>query len=197
MKAMYMHQRLKLLAVTLILAGLTGLVPINYYYLRNKAIAQHSSVPVRHIKLKPSAITGQPANLSVPSLGINLPVIKGLYDPASGQWTLSLDKAQFATPSTPPNNEAGNTLIYGHYRPEVFAYLHLITPGAHAVITTDNGYKFTYTFENTEAVEPTDTSIFSYKGKPRLTIQTCSGSFMQNRQMYYFRYDSYTKTNKA
>jgi len=26
-----------------------------------------------------------------------------------------------------------------------------------------------------------------------LTIQTCSGEFMQNRQMYYFSYDGYQK----
>jgi sortase (surface protein transpeptidase) len=92
-----------------------------------------------------------------------------------------------------PNNETGNTLIYGHYRPEVFAYLHLIKPGIQAIITTDNGYTFTYSFENSEALDPTNTSVFVYRGAPRLTIQTCSGSFMQHRQMYYFHYDGFTK----
>jgi len=124
---------------------------------------------------------------------MNLQVIPGVYNPKTGAWTLTLDKAQFALPSVQPNNESGNTLIYGHYRPEVFAYLHLIKPGAQATITTSNGYSFTYTYMNSQAFNPTDTSIFTYQGSPRLTIQTCSGAFMQNRQMYYFQYDGYAK----
>lgn len=192
------HKPLRIIAILLIVAGLCGIVPLNYYALRSKiALAQDKpTVPVQTVQLTPSPtlVTGEPVEISIPSLNIDLQVIPGVYNAKTGEWNLTLDKAQFATPSVQPNNETGNTLIYGHYRPEVFAYLHLIKPGAQAIITTDNGFKFTYTFQNSVAYDPTDTSIFTYQGAPRLTIQTCSGTFMQNRQMYYFQYDGYAKS---
>jgi LPXTG-site transpeptidase (sortase) family protein len=186
----------RILATVLIIAGLAGLVPLGYFWLTNKmAFANHQPTQVRTVQLTPSPtlVTGRPQEITIPSLKIDLSVIDGNYNSKTGEWTLTLDKAQYATPSVQPNNQTGNTLIYGHYRPEVFAYLHLIKPGAQAFITTDNGYTFSYTYQNTEAFNPADTSIFTYHGAPRLTIQTCSGSFMQNRQMYYFSYDGYSK----
>jgi sortase (surface protein transpeptidase) len=192
------HKQLRVIAILLIVAGLAGIVPLNYYALRSRiTLAQNTpTIPVQPIQLKPSAtlVTGEPVEIAIPSLHMDLQVIPGVYNAKSGQWTLTLDKAQFAAPSVQPNNETGNTFIYGHYRPEVFAYLHHIKPGAEAIVTTDNGYVFTYSFQNSLAYDPGDTSIFTYRGAPRLTIQTCSGTFLQNRQMYYFQYDGYVKS---
>lgn len=186
----------RLFAATLVVAGAALIAPLAYFTLRtNQAVAANKPTVVQQVlpPQKPTLITGTPVKLSIPSLKMDLQVIPGLYNKQTHDWTLTLDKAQFATISTPPNNETGNTLIYGHYRPEVFAYLHLIKSGAKAYVTTDNGYKFTYTYKNSEALDPADTSIFLYKGVPRLTIQTCSGSFFQHRQMYYFHYDGVKK----
>jgi sortase (surface protein transpeptidase) len=179
-------------------AGLALMAPLSYFWLRDKAAVAHAGsvqVPIQAPAppQKPDTVSGTPVKIQIPSLSMSLQVIPGYYYPASGEWTLTLDKAQYATPSIEPNNIEGNTLIYGHYRPEVFAYLHLIKPGAQAIITTKNGYQFMYTFQNSTAYDPTDTSIFLYKGVPRLTIQTCSGSFFQHRQMYYFKYAGYKK----
>jgi hypothetical protein len=194
---MKLQLSLKIFAVVLVIAGLAIAVPLGHFWLQDRAALSHNvgTVPAQPLRLKPLAnlITGEPVGIAIPSLNMNLQVIPGVYNKQSGQWTLTLDKAQFAEPSVPPNNEAGNTFIYGHYRPEVFAYLHHIVPGAQAIISTDNGYQFTYTYQTTAAFNPTDTSIFTYQGAPRLTIQTCSGAFMQNRQMYYFQYDGYSK----
>lgn len=138
-------------------------------------------------------VKGHPVSLAIPSLNMNLTVIDGYYNQSTNSWTLTLDKAQFATTTSLPNNHEGDTFIYGHYRPEVFARLHLVQPGATATITTNNYYKFNYVFTNTYAVKPSDSSIFSYHGAPMLTIQTCSGSFFQNRQMYQFKFRDYQK----
>jgi LPXTG-site transpeptidase (sortase) family protein len=144
-------------------------------------------------QLKPETIAGKPVRLQVPSLGIDLAVADGAYNQADGSWTLSKDKAHFALPSAPANNEAGNTLVYGHYRKEVFESLHTIQPGATAVITTDNGYTFTYIYTRTETVEPTATEIFGYQGAPRLTLQTCTGRWFEHRQFFYFALSGYEK----
>jgi sortase (surface protein transpeptidase) len=190
---MILAKKMLLSSVALTSIGVMGMVPYaNMWNQHRTALAAPTPV-VQHAPLKPAAITGHPVRIVIPSLNKDLQVIDGVYNKNNGQWTLSLDKAQFATISAQPNNESGNTFIYGHYRREVFATLHTIQPGAQVYIDTDNGYRFMYTFTNTETKQPTDVDIFSYEGAPRLTIQTCSGAFFQNRQFFYFKYDGYEK----
>lgn len=193
--------RLRIVGATLVIASMVGLGPIGYYWWHSRtafAAAQKAAgTPVQPIVLPqdPNVISGHPVSIDIPSVNISLPIIDGFYDPDTGEWTLTLNKAQFATPTVEPNNLKGNTLIYGHYRREVFAYLHLIKPGATATITTDNGYVFTYKYTSTEVFDPADTSVFLYQGAPRLTVQTCSGAFFQHRQMYYFDFQEVHKAN--
>lgn len=196
---MKFYKKLQLTSFVIIAAGLAVAAPLGYFWAHDKVALANPTVQVpAKAPLPPknaNLVTGKPKELLIPSLHFDLQVIDGVYNATTGEWTLTLDKAQYALPSVQPNNEEGNTLIYGHYRTEVFAYLHLIQPGAEAEIITDNGYKFVYTYQSSKAYDPTDTSIFLYKGPPRLTIQTCSGSFFQHRQMYYFKYDGYTKSS--
>lgn len=194
---MKVYKLTKIAAIAAIVGGIGLAAPLTYQWVKDQeAIAD----PAVHIPAKaplPEAmvglVTGVPVQITIPSLDMTRQVIPGSYNPNDGEWTLTLDKAQYALPSVQPNNEEGNTLIYGHYRPEVFAYLHLIKPGAEAQVVTSNGYTFTYTYEYSQAFDPTNTSIFNYQGPPRLTVQTCSGDLFQHRQMYYFKYDGYTK----
>lgn len=138
-------------------------------------------------------VKGSPELLSIPSLGLNLNVIPGTED-KNGNWTLTWDKVQYATVSTEPNNSGGDTLIYGHESKGVFLTLFLLKKGDTASVQTDNGYIFHYKYEGTYAVNPHDVSIFDYQGPPILTLQTCSGVFFQNRQMYQFSYVGFDKT---
>jgi LPXTG-site transpeptidase (sortase) family protein len=177
--------------------GSAGSIPTIYYHFSNKGSVDNTTVPTASAqppaKTETILVEGHPQTISVPSLGINLPIIDGYYNKQNGQWTLSLDKAQFATPSQSPNNHSGNTLIYGHYRKGVFATLHNITTGAEVDIYTSNGYIFAYKYTGSYAVTPDNTSIFDYQGPPMLTIQTCSGAWFQNRQLYQFSYIGYKK----
>lgn len=181
-------------AVVLAVAGIAGTTPGIYFDLTHHGSVTAQALPSRPVKktTKP-LITGNPVGINIPSVGINIPVINGYYYPNTKTWTLSLDKAQFATPTAKPNNLTGNTFIYGHYRVGVFYTLPRIQPGAEAQITTDNGYVFTYRFYRTYATQPTDNSVLTYQGPPMLTLQTCSGTWYQNRQMYLFSYQGYTK----
>ena len=189
----------------LLIIGLIGVSPTLYFRWSHTGTASASPVSQAQIyaelnSSKTSApkvplVTGFPVSISIPgprpSLDINVGIVPGYYDKDNGTWNLSDYQAQFATISSQPNNLSGNTFIYGHYRPNVFAYLHLIEPGTVITINTSNGYQFSYKFVSTYAVEPTDTSVLDYSGAPILTIQTCSGSFFQNRQMFIFSYDGY------
>jgi LPXTG-site transpeptidase (sortase) family protein len=133
-----------------------------------------------------ATLEGQPNNISIPSLNMSLPIINGYYNTVTKQWNLTLNEVQYATITPPPNNASGNTFLYGHYRPEVFAYLHLIKIGAQAIVTTTNGHTFTYQLAQINVVSPTDDSLFAYQGPPILTVQTCTGLFFQNRQLFVF-----------
>jgi len=137
-------------------------------------------------------ISGNPSTLSISSVGVSLPVIPGTQY-SNGTWTLTPDKVQYAVISPKPNNHEGNTVIYGHATRNIFGHLYKMNKGDMADITTDNGYILHYEYEGTYAVSPYDFSIFSYKGAPILTLQTCSGTFYQNRQMYQFSYVGYEK----
>lgn len=189
---------LRISAASLMIGGIFVGAPI-YYYQNQLTHAlgtqpSNSSViasPV--VTHAPNAVTGKPVSIQLPSVHISLPVTDGSYNPQTGDWTLSKDHAQFALPSVQPNNIQGDTFVYGHALTNIFGNLYKLRPGDKAIITTDNGYNFTYTFTSTQLFSPEDTSVFNYKGIPRLTVQTCSGSYSQHRQMYYFSYDGYTK----
>lgn len=134
-----------------------------------------------------ATISGEPSELIIPSMGKSWPIINGYYNTSTKQWTLTLSEVQYATITPPPNNASGNTFLYGHYRPEVFDLLHEIKIGAEAIVTTTNGYTFTYQLTKIEVVSPSDDSLFQYQGPPILTIQTCTGLFFQNRQLFIFK----------
>ena len=192
------YQRsLFIIGILLVLLGLLGVLPTLYYRHRDATVL-NNAIPVANVPqftpdIKSTLVTGKPLELTIPSLNMHLSIVDGLYDAKTGQWTLSLNKAHYALLSTLPNNEAGNTLIYGHYRPEVFAYLHNIKHSAETIVQTENGYRFIYSFDSSQAVTPSDTSIFAYSGSPQLTLQTCSGAWFQNRQLYKFHFVRYEK----
>jgi sortase (surface protein transpeptidase) len=195
MKLRYDKKLVLIASTILVVLGVAGSLPtIYFHFMNNGTVAAHGLPETKPANTGITKISGHPKAISIPSLNINLQIIDGFYNKSSRQWTLTLDKAQFAPITPEPNNIAGNTFIYGHYRREVFAYLHNIKPGGKAIVTTDNGYKFIYRFNQTYATSPDDSSIFNYKGAPILTVQTCSGTWFQNRQMYLFEYVGYKKS---
>lgn len=131
-------------------------------------------------------IAGHPVTLQIPALNIDLAVANGYYNATSKSWTLSSDKAHYATITPEPNNQEGNTFIYGHNRRQVFASLSKIKPGDEVVLKTDNNHTFTYKFVSSYETNPNDDSLFNYRGAPILTLQTCSGLWYQNRQLFRF-----------
>lgn len=137
-------------------------------------------------KLEEPLITGVPNSISISSVNINLPVTTGLYDQQRRSWSLSLDKAHWGVMTEQPNNKQGLTFIYGHNRKQVFSRLPGIKLGEQAIVKTDNDRTFVYKFTHSIVTDPTDTSLFNYKGKPVLVLQTCTGSWYQDRQLFVF-----------
>lgn len=133
-----------------------------------------------------NVIHGDPVHIRITDLNISLNVLPGQYNQATQTWDISPQNAHFATISTPANTSTGNTLLYGHNNKQVFYNIRNISPGATAIITTANGYTFTYQFAISQNVAPTDLSVFRYDGAPTLTIQTCTGNWNETRGLFLF-----------
>ncbi len=134
----------------------------------------------------PTTTQGNPVDLRIPSLNIDKQIIKGVFDKNTQQWTLTLDKVQYAAMTNQPNDKQGVTFMYAHNRRGLFAKLPSIKAGAIAEVITDNGYIFQYKFISSKRISPTDISVFSYQGSPILVLQTCVGAFFQDRQLFTF-----------
>lgn len=129
---------------------------------------------------------GLPTRVVVPSVGIDLPVRMGTYDPSTQEWTVDTQSAFYADRSVPINDNNGSTLVYGHAQYGLFSRLPEISAGATAEIYTDTGKVFSYTFQSSRQVTPDDTSVFTATGPPMLTLQTCSGPFDAYRTLVSF-----------
>jgi LPXTG-site transpeptidase (sortase) family protein len=176
-----------LYALTLLFAVI-AFKPVSHS-LQRTAIA--SSLPVEVAAEEPSKpiLTGKPVRIVIPDVEIDLPIDEGRYNPADQSWSLSGYHAQYAMLTPLANNDNGNTFIYGHNNKYVFGPLKRINPGAIAKVYTDNNRVFSYTFQSTYAVTPDNTSILYYQGPSMLTVQTCSGAWNEQRQMYVFKFD--------
>ena len=182
-----------LAGVGLVFGGaLLGFTPLTEYW-RSQHVPRVSASPfidtTAQVTVKPT-IQGRPVRIEIPSLSIDLPVIDGHYNATRKTWTLSTSKAHYAVMTAPANDAGGNTFIYGHNLPKVFRKLNRIKLEAQAIITTDNGHRFTYSFTGALETVPTDDTLFHYKGEPILTVQTCSGAWYQNRQLFTFKLES-------
>lgn len=155
-------------------------------------VAAYSSyMPVtKHVKF--TATTGVPVRVVVPDLSMDIAIAPGTFDPGTNEWTLSDESAYYATFSVPANDSNGTTLVYGHARPHMFEPLKNLTPGMRAEVYTDKGTVFTYTFSDMQEVLPTDTSVLTDLGPPRLVLQTCTGPWDAYRALYAFKYERFS-----
>lgn len=134
-----------------------------------------------------ATVTGTPKSIRLPQVGINLPVIDGTYDARSNTWSLTDDKAQFATITDKPNDYRGNTFIYGHDTSPVFASTSKLEKGDIAQVVTTNGHVFEYVYTGELTVDPTSTDVLEFNPTtPRLTLMTCSGLWSEHRRLMYF-----------
>lgn len=135
--------------------------------------------------------TALPTHIDVPATGVSVDIEPGYYNFSDNTWTISNVKANFATITSVPNSESGNTYIYGHNKVEVFAKLNNAKIGDEAKVINSEGKTFVYKLVQIKDVKPDDLSLLlEYQGKPILTLQTCSGFFDQYRRLFIFDYES-------
>jgi len=132
-------------------------------------------------------IDGEPIALTIEKLNIDLPIKFGAFDSTTDSWTLSDDSVYFAQVTKLPNNQGGNTFLYGHNTKAVLEPLSGLSVGDKAIIKTANGYAFIYSYTGDAVIPPNLTSVLNDSPEwPRLTIMTCDGVWSQARRLMYF-----------
>lgn len=204
MKKRFTPKRLALFGSSAMILGLLG-IAVSFWFDQPTTHAQTNVVQTTQITKEtppkttepepakpaepriPSSVSGSPTHISVKSVAVDLPVINGSYDPKTETWTLTKTNAQFATISAQPNNKTGTTYIYGHDTKAVFNPLHNLKFGEEAAITTDNGYRFVYTFKSSIITSPYAVNeLTSSSEAPRLSLQTCYGPTSAERRIFHF-----------
>lgn len=90
----------------------------------------------------------------------------------SNTWKLYTDKAGFAEGSSYPNESLGNTIIFAHARPGLFANLQLARPGMIATLYSDRNI-YVYRITNIKKISQWDTEKVKTLGENNLTLFTC------------------------
>lgn len=158
------------------------------------AFAQQPSAPSSNVAYAAAGepqqaanyVGGKPVRIVVPAVGIDVPVVDGIYNTRSRTWSLSETAAQYALITPEANNSSGNTFIYAHNRQNLFGPLLKLPVGSLVMVYTSNQHIFTYKLNSSRVTKPTDDSLFYYHGSSMLTLQTCSGLWFQNRTLLSF-----------
>jgi len=130
---------------------------------------------------------GKPSSLTIERLNVELVIKNGVYNDDTDTWTLSDDAVYYAQMTALPNNQRGNTFLYGHNTDRVLLPLRSLVVGDVASVATTNGHKFNYKYTSDALVPPSLTSVlYDNPKKPRLTIMTCEGVWNSERRLMYF-----------
>lgn len=123
--------------------------------------------------------TGElPINISIPSIGINLPIDLG--EIKNGVWQISYNHPTFLNTSARPAT-GGNIVIYGHNKKAIFGNLPYLSVGQKIYIQTTGAKIYTYLVYEKDFVSPDRVDLVSPTKTDELTVYTCWGLFDSQR----------------
>src|SRR3989338_2135072 len=129
----------------------------------------------------------EPDLLYIPKLNIKKSIKPGLYDFQQKQWNISSSYPHYATVSAKPNTLGGNTVIYAHNSENLFEKINQLDYKDKVILTNKDGKIFTYEYDREEFVLPSDVSVITREGRPRLTLLTCAGKKNSLRKLVHFK----------
>lgn len=169
----------------------SALVLVAFGAAGSQATSLNSNFPAPKSKLvlQKETISGKPTQLIIPRLNIKLDIHDGKYDSVNNSWDLTDSAAHFATITSVPNNESGNTFLYGHNTEAVLGNTKDLVPGDQLIVKTANNHRFTYTYSSSKNTTANDTTPLKDDGKePFLTLLTCSGVWSEQRRVMIFTF---------
>jgi len=119
-----------------------------------------------------------PNRITIPALGINLPIFKATI--VNNVWQTTDLGASYLT-SSPLPGKKGNSIIYAHNWVSLFGPLQRAKVGQKVNIIYPNGKKKTFVMAYTAIVTPDQSSILAPSKDKRITLYTCTGLFDSHR----------------
>lgn len=121
-----------------------------------------------------SVITTQstPALLSIPDLGIHLPIIAATA--SENHWPVTSHGLIYLA-DTPVPGAPGNSIIYGHNWPNLLGPVKRAQIGQKILVTSSNNEVKEFIVEKISVVAPFQTQLLAPTDTPVLTLYTCTG----------------------
>jgi LPXTG-site transpeptidase (sortase) family protein len=119
-----------------------------------------------------------PEKIIIPSLHINLPIIK-VKIIENETWEVSYQYVSYGESTALPGNK-GNTVIFAHALPHLFYHLPKIKKGDLIHIFTKNDW-FIYKVTEMLIVDPNNISVLTETQNNQLILYTCTGKDWQQR----------------
>lgn len=119
-----------------------------------------------------------PTEITIPSLGINVPLYPAHV--TSQQWQTTESGASYLTSSPLPGTQ-GNSIIYAHNWRSLFGNLVNAKVGQEVVVTYPDKTQKTFVIAYTSVVSPDQSTILAPSDDKRITLYTCTGLFDSKR----------------
>jgi len=122
---------------------------------------------------------GNPSAISLPSLGINLPVVITHMD--GKKWPTTPSGVSYLANTAIPG-DIGNAVFYGHNWPSLLGHLKQAKNGEKLYIQYQDGITKEFTIDSISEVEPNSTEILAQSSTPKITLYTCTG-FLDTKRL--------------
>lgn len=169
-----------------------ALITIVWIQLISPLIASADTItaPLPPVVTEKVVFKSVPARITLPDIGIDLPITPGIYDPYTKTWTLD-EQHVFANTLTSDGTISNDTsqaplLLYGHNLDTVLGKTKNIQPGQILSITTADNERLDYVYIRDMTFEPNDTSILDYVGPEDVMVMTCTGAWDEKRRVMFF-----------
>ena len=113
-----------------------------------------------------------PIGISIPSLGITLPIFPAII---AGKTWPTTDKGVSYLVSSPLPGGKGNSILYGHNWPNLLGKLHEIKIGDKIMVMGKNNTVKNFSVKYIAEVDPSNASILAPSQDNRITLYTCTG----------------------
>lgn len=121
---------------------------------------------------------GKPKRLVIPTLQMGLPIVTVPME--NGTWRVEEGVANFAEETSPFNGDVGNSVLFGHNKPDAFRPMSALKKGDVVYVQTST-YQFAYEVTEVTTTNPKNIDVMRPGTDRELTLITCNGFFDEKR----------------
>ncbi len=141
-------------------------------------VEKQSNETIKSVPFQKIDEPGKPKRLVIPSLTLGLPIVSQPMQ--NGTWAVDEGVANFAEETSPFNGDVGNSVLFGHNKPDAFRPMSQLKKGDLVYVQTST-YQFTYEVSEISTTNPKNVEVMKPGEGRELTLITCNGFFDEKR----------------